>query len=219
MRNTWVLSAALGLALAGRASAQPSFFGPTGLLVIPTADTLGARAWNVHVHALDTSGSPVAFGANFGLAKQFELGVSGYHVSGFGTKALFNAKYTVLPETAKVPGLAVGGFDIAAQLPGQDAGVYVVASKSLSTLLGGSGPLAKYNLRGHLGYGANNIFNDDIFGGVDLQVTPKIQAMVEWLNGDLYFGGRLGVGAGLRAELGSYNGNFGGGISYAAAIP
>ena len=57
-----------------------------------------------------------------------------------------------------------------------------------------------------------------MFGGLDLQVTPKVQAMVEWLNGTLYFGGRVGVGQGIRAELGSYDGNIGGGISYAAAL-
>jgi len=217
MHKTWVLVSVLGgLALAGRASAAPSLFGPTGLLIIPTADTLAQQSWNAHAHAVDTGPTLTTFGLNYGVAKQFEVGVTGFHVSGIGTKALFNVKYAFLMETAKVTGLAVGGFDLASQIPGSDPGVYVVASKSLSSLLGGQ--LSKYNLRGHLGYGANNIFNDDVFGGLDLQVTPKIQAMVEWLNGNFYFGGRVGVGAGLRAELGSYDGEIGGGISYAAAL-
>ena len=217
MRKTWVLVSVLGMALAGRASAAPSLYGPTGLLVIPTADTLAQQSWNAHVHAVDTGGATLTtFGANFGIAKQLELGVTGFHVKGIGTKALFNAKYAVLMESAKVPGIAVGGVDLASQIPGSDPGVYVVASKSLSSLIGG--PLTKYNLRGHIGYGANNIFNDDVFGGIDLQVTPKVQAMVEWLNGTLYFGGRVGVGQGIRAEIGSYDGNIGGGVSYAAAL-
>ena len=216
MRITWVLIGALGLALAGRASAAPSLFGPTGDLVIPTADTLGQNAWNAHAHALDASGNTeTTFGASYGLAKQLEFGITGFHVKGIGTKALINAKYTVLPETAKVPGLAVGGLDMTAQI-GSDPGIYVVASKSLSSLLGGQ--LTKYNLRGHIGYGAKSVFNDDIFGGVDLQVTPKIQAMVEWLNGDLFAGGRLGISSGVRAELGSYDGHIGGGVSYAASL-
>jgi hypothetical protein len=215
MRITWVLIGALGLALAGRVSAAPSFFGPTGDLVIPTADTLGQNSWNAHVHAISSPGTPTTFGASYGIAKQLELGITGYHLKGFGTKALINAKFTVLPETAKVPGIAVGGLDIANQLNG-DPGVYVVASKSLSSLLGGQ--LTKFNLRGHIGYGANSVFNDDIFGGVDLQITPKVQAMVEWLNGNLFAGGRFGISSGVRAELGSYDGDFGGGISYAAAL-
>lgn len=216
MRMTWVLVSVLGMALAGHVSAAPSLYGPTGLLVIPTADTLAQRSWNAHVHVVDTNQTLTTFGVNYGVAKQFEIGVSGWDVSGFGTKALFNVKYAFLMETAKVPGLAVGGVDLASQIPGTDPGVYVVASKSLSSLLGGG--LAKYNLRGHLGYGANNVFGDDVFGGLDMQVTPKIQAMVEWLNGNLYFGGRVGVGPGIRAELGSYDGDFGGGISYAMAL-
>jgi len=218
MRKTWLLIAALGLALTGRASAAPSFFGPTGNLVIPTADTMAQNSWNAHVHAADTPGAATTtFGASYGVVKQLEFGITGYHVSGFGTKALINAKYALLQETAKVPGLAVGGLDIANQLD-LDPGIYVVASKSLTTLLGGGGPLAKYNLRGHIGYGANNVFNDDIFGGLDLQVTPKVQAMIEWLNGNLYAGGRIGITSGVRIELGSYDGDFGGGVSYAAAL-
>jgi hypothetical protein len=217
MRKTWVLVSLLGLALAGRASAAPNLYGPTGLLVIPTADTLAPQSWNAHVHAVDVSGSTLTtFGANYGLAKQLEIGITGFHLNGIGTKALVNAKYAVLMESGKMPGIAIGGVDIASQIPGADPGVYVVASKSLSSLLGGQ--LTKYNIRGHLGYGANNIFNDDIFGGVDFQVTPKIQAMAEWLNGNLYFGGRIGLGQGIRAELGSYDGDFGGGVSYAAAL-
>jgi hypothetical protein len=216
MRITWVLIGALGLALAGRASAAPSLFGPTGDLVIPTADTLAPQSWNAHAHAVDAAGvTETTFGASYGLAKQLEAGITGIHIRGLGTKALINAKYTVLPETAKVPGIAIGGLDMASQVF-NDPGLYVVASKSLSTLLGGQ--LSKYNLRGHIGYGAKNVFNDDIFGGVDLQVTPKIQAMAEWLNGDLFAGGRFGISSGVRAELGSYNGRIGGGVSYAAAL-
>jgi hypothetical protein len=216
MRITWVLIGALGLALAGRVSAAPSLFGPTGDLVIPTADTLAQNTWNAHVHAVDVSGTTeTTFGASYGLAKQLEAGITGIHIKGLGTKALINAKYTVLPETAKVPGIAIGGLDMAAQI-GNDPGVYVVASKSLSSLLGGQ--MAKYNLRGHVGYGANNVFNDDIFGGVDLTVTPKIQVMAEWLNGDLFAGARFGISSGVRAELGSYDGDIGGGLSYAAAL-
>jgi hypothetical protein len=216
MRKTWVLISLLGMALAGRASAAPNLYGPTGLLVIPTADTLAQQSWNAHVHAVDTGSATLStFGANYGVIKQLEVGVSGFHVKGIGTKALLNAKYAVLMESGKMPGIAVGGLDIASQV-GADPGVYVVASKSLSSLLGG--PLTKYNLRGHVGYGAKSVFNDDVFGGLDMQVTPKVQAMVEWLNGNLYFGGRVGLGQGIRAELGSYDGNFGGGVSYAAAL-
>ena len=216
MRKTWVLISLLGMALAGGASAAPSLYGPTGLLVIPTADTLAQQSWNAHVHAVDVSGTTLTtFGANYGVAKQLEVGVSGFHFKGIGTKALFNAKYALLAESGKAPGIAIGGVDIASQV-GSDPGIYVVASKSLSSLIGGS--LSKYNLRGHVGYGNKGIFNDDVFGGVDLMVTPKIQAMAEWLNGNLYYGGRIGLGQGIRAELGSYDGDFGGGVSYAAAL-
>jgi hypothetical protein len=216
MRKTWLLVSMVGMALAGRASAAPSLFGPTGLLVIPTADTLAALSWNTHAGAVDTGGDTMmTFGGNFGATPKLELGLSGVDFKPFGTKALLNAKYAFLTETKVTPGVALGGLDIASQM-GSSPGVYIVASKSLTSLLGG--PLSKYNIRGHLGYGANNVFGDDLFGGLDMQVTPKVQAMVEWLNGATYFGGRVGLGLGFRAELGSYDGHIGGGISYAAGL-
>jgi hypothetical protein len=216
MRKTWLLVSIMGTALAGRASAAPSLFGPTGLLVIPTADTLAPVSWNTHARIVDTGGDAMMiFGGNYGITRQLEVGLSGVDFKPLGMKALLNAKYALLMESRVTPGVALGGLDIASQM-GSSPGVYLVASKSLSSLLGG--PLTKYNIRGHLGYGANNVFNDDLFGGLDMQVTPKVQAMVEWLHGGTYFGGRFGVGLGLQAELGSYDGHIGGGISYAAGL-
>jgi hypothetical protein len=214
MRKTWVLISALGLVLTGRAWAGsgPSFFGQTGLLVIPTADSLTQQSWSVHVHGMNHLAT---YGANYGLAKGLEVGVSGFSPQHGDTKAVINAKYNFLLETAKVPGISVGGVDIADQLD-LKAGIYVVASKSLSSYLGG--PLAKYNLRGHIGYGSNGIFNDDVFGGVDLQVTQNVQAIAEWINGDLNAGARLGLGKGIRVDLGSYDGRFGGGVSFATLL-
>jgi hypothetical protein len=212
MRKTWFLVAALGLALAGPASAAPSFFGPTGLLVIPTADTLAQQSWDVHLHLTDEL---ITYGANFGLAKQLEVGVTGADPDGGDTSALINAKYTLLMETGKAPGIAIGGFDLIDELD-LDMGFYLVASKSLSSLMGGEA--SKYNLNAHLGYGWNSIFDDDVIWGLDMMVTPKIQAILEGIGGDITFGARFGLGKGVRAELASYDGEFGGGISYAASL-
>jgi hypothetical protein len=213
MRKTWFLMAALALGLTtGRASAAPSFFGPTGLLVIPTADTLAQQSWNLHLHLTEDL---TAYGGNFGIAKGFEVGVSGVDPEAGSTEAIFNAKYTALMETATGPGVAIGAIDIADALD-LDPAVYIVVSKSLSSLMGGGA--SKYNLRGHIGYGWNGIFNDDIIWGLDLQLTEQVQAIVEGIGGDITFGARFGLGQGFRAELASYDGDFGGGISYAMAL-
>src|SRR6187455_1100088 len=124
MRKTWFLVAALGLALAGRASASPNFFGPTGLLVIPTADTLAPQSWNVHLHLTE---NVVTYGANYGLAKQLELGVTGFDPEHSDTKALINAKYALLMETGKAPGIAIGVVDLIDELD-LDPAIYLVAS-------------------------------------------------------------------------------------------
>jgi hypothetical protein len=211
MRKTWVLISVLGLVLAGRASAAPSFFGPTGLLVIPTADALAQTGWNVHLHAIEDL---TTYGANIGLGRGVELGVTGVDPEGGNTEAVFSGKYQFLMETATAPAVAVGVFDIADELDA-DVGFYVVVSKSLNQLLGGAG---QYRLRGHIGYGANSIFDDGLFGGLDLQLTENIVAMAEWLDGEFFIGARAGFGRGLVAELGSYDGEFGGGISFAQAL-
>jgi hypothetical protein len=64
----------------------------------------------------------------------------------------------------------------------------------------------------------DSIFDNKVFGGLDLQVTQNVQAIAEWVAGDFNFCARLGFGQGIRADLGSYDGEFGGGISYAAAL-
>jgi hypothetical protein len=213
MRKTWFLVAALALGLTtGRASAAPSFFGPTGLLVIPTADTLAQQSWNLHLHLTEDL---TAFGGNFGIAKGLEIGVTGVDPEGGDVEAIFNAKYTALMETATGPGIAIGAIDISDEL-NLDPGIYVVVSKSLSSLLGSQA--GKYNVRGHLGYGWNGIFDDDIFWGLDVQLTEQVQAMVEGIGSDITFGARFGLGQGFRAELASYDGDFGGGISYGMSL-
>src|SRR5262245_32207021 len=129
MHKTWVLLSAIVAALAGRASADPSFFGPTGLLVMPTADTLTEQSWNVHGHGKNQL---LTYGASIAPVKGGEIGVTGYTPQHGNTKALINAKYNFLMETAKAPGIAVGGLDIFNQLD-LSSGVYVVATKRINT--------------------------------------------------------------------------------------
>jgi hypothetical protein len=192
MRKTWFLLAALALGL--------------------TTGTLAQQSWNVHLHLTEDL---ITYGGNFGIAKALEIGVTGADPEGGDTEALFNAKYTALMETATGPGIAIGAIDIADALD-LDPAVYIVVSKSLSSLMGGGA--SKYNLRGHIGYGWNGIFDDDIFWGLDVQLTEQIQAMVEGIGSEITVGARFGLGQGFRAELGSYDGEFGGGISYAMAL-
>src|ERR1041385_6901111 len=100
MRSRWALLALVGIVIAPPAMAAPNFLGPTGLLLIPTADVVGNREWNVHAHFIDRD-STSTFGANVGLIQNLEVGVTGLHSSGSSTIGILNGKYRLVPETAK----------------------------------------------------------------------------------------------------------------------
>lgn len=211
MRKGWVLVGLLGLVTVKPVAAAPNFFGSTGLLVIPTADVIRQREWNVHVHGTDTITS---YGVNFGVFQKFELGVTGADPDSGSAKALINLKYQLLTETPKLPAIAIGSVDISDEFD-LDPSIYAVVSKSFGKLGANTG--SGYQLRGHLGYGAG-IYDDKPFGGLDLVINPRLSLMGEIANDDFNFGARIGLSQEVRVDLAVLDGDFGAGISFNAVL-
>jgi len=206
-----MLLALVGLAAVRPAAAAPNFFGSTGLLVTPSADVLGVREWNVHVHGTDDF---VSYGVNFGALDKLEIGVTGLDVQhGGDTHALINLKYRIVPETKSVPAVAIGAVDISDELD-IDPSIFLVVSKALGSLSSAGSNGMQW--RAHLGIGQG--LYDTVFGGIDLVVTPRVMLIAEYDSNDFNFGVRLGLTPEVRADLSALDGNFGAGLSYVASF-
>jgi Exopolysaccharide biosynthesis protein YbjH len=204
MRKVLMLLPVLALSLAAPAMAAPNFFGPTGLLRIPTADVLPQRSYNVHVHG---QRHLTFYGANLGLTDALEAGITALDPDPGGTRVLGNLKYRFTKETGKAPAIAVGVVDIADTI---DISGYGVVSKAFPFGQGRS-------FRAHLGYGGG-FFNDNVFGGADLAITSNISLMGEYDGSDVNAGARFSLGQGVRVDLAVLDGRFGAGLAYAAGF-
>lgn len=176
-------------------SAVPSFRGYTGLIKIPTADTLGLGQWNVGVMTEDIDDFDATdIFANYGIAENLEVGFNAFEgeLGVDDRSTLLNAKYTFRPETAGQPGLAVGITDATDDI---DTTPYFVLSKSLYGLLEyWEGEIV--NLRGHIGIGGGQL--DGLFMGLSAFLGNQFSIQVEWDSDDLNLGARFAPIPGLR---------------------
>src|SRR4029079_1156444 len=179
------LFALASLATVGPVAAAPNYLGSTGLLLTPNAYVRHTREWNAHVHGQEDF---VTYGANFGILDKLEIGVTAFDRKHGNTEALLNAKYQFIPETNKVPAVAVGVVDITDEFD-IDPSVYLVISKALGTLSGAG--TTGLQIRAHLGIGQG--LYDTVFGGVDLVITPKVMLIAEYDSDDFNAGIRFGL--------------------------
>lgn len=120
------------LALAGLTAGGGSAWAyPTGLNVVPTADTLEAGSvsfqWRMHSPGLpgDRQTTPSLY-TQVGVIDHLEAGVDFYDV-GDASRGYANAKFTLLTEKDGMPALAVGAWNLA---EGVTAQPYLVAKST-----------------------------------------------------------------------------------------
>ena len=98
---------------AGFVSAEPSFNGPTGLIISPTADiTTPESAW-LGANYIDYSNSGVdsslwSYTLTGGISEVFEIGVAGFYSSSASDGFGLNAKYALVLEGEETPGISIG---------------------------------------------------------------------------------------------------------------
>ena len=158
-----------------------SWFGSTGLIVTPTAYVLDpARAQVSYHHIASDHDAPAVktYNANVGVIPGLEVGASRID-DGIDAETVFNAKYHLqmskLLNTAGMPDVAVGVFDLSNQI---NRAWYVVASKQVDL-----GDQAIPSIGLHLGFARNKAREgqlDGIFGGVDASICKNILAQAEY---------------------------------------
>jgi hypothetical protein len=163
--------AACAMLLATAAIAVPSHLGPTGVVATPTADVVGAKAFDVaadyvrwkDIYGEDLKAWPIRVLA--GVSDRVEVGVgyTKWQDSGTDMKIVpFNAKVMLVPESMTMPAVSVGaayGKATDVSIPSLSltpvdvkvTTVYAVATKTLSKGEGGNGEGMKGTVRGSLG--------------------------------------------------------------------
>ena len=216
MRSLVYLSLACGLilALVGPACAAPSFRGYTGLINIPTTDTVCLGSFNAaaFVQAGDTDRTVLA--ANLGLPLGLEAGASYENPEQGAAELLLNAKFRLMDEGLIRPAVAVGVHDLADRI---DFSPYVVISKSFT-------PPTKavrnvVNPRLYLGFGTGR-FDDKLFGGASVTVAGKFSVMAENDGHDFNAGVRFSPTSSLEVHAAALEGfdSFGVGVSYSKEL-
>jgi hypothetical protein len=174
------------VALSTGALGSASVLGPTGLLLIPTADSLGMAQWNVGGSVLSEDGLDLtALYANYGVSNGLEIGAARVSPEHESSETILNAKFR-LPQPVPVKlDLAVGMADITDEF---ERTTYLVASHTF-----GAGLIPKNNLmnapRLHLGIGNGRL--DGLFGGVSATLVNRVDVMAEYDGSHFNLGARL----------------------------
>ena len=201
----------LALALVQSVAAAPSFLGFTGLLNVPTADTLNRNEFNLAWFNIDVAGgNQNEYVGNIGLRDGLELGVLRSGVEHGEHETMINAKYRIQPETPKQAALAVGVLDPTDEV---QSTVYVVASKMVASRAKVFGDEVT-GVRAHIGVGGGRF--DGVFAGLSAVLGERLLLAAEWDTNDVNLGARLNLGYGIRAHAAWFDelGHLGVGVSY-----
>lgn len=155
--------------------AAPTVGGPTGLIEVPSADSIGGGEFDLALHHYNET-NILSF--TMGIADGFEVGISAWNRNGGNATQGF-LKYTIVPERASSIGVAVGG-----RANSNHSSFFVVGSKYLSEI----------GFRGHLGLDTRG--DGTFFMGLSKALPsqrafPKTIAMAEFYGGDLNIGLRM----------------------------
>jgi len=206
------LAGILLLGVFGEAVAGPSFRGYSGLINIPTADSLDAGEYNLAAFAveMEQGADATLLAGNLGLLAGLEVGLAREKIEGRPAETLVNGKFRFRGESLLSPEMAVGVADLLDEV---DSTAYFVLSKSL-------GPPVRVlrreilNPRLHVGVGGGRL--DGLFGGFSAGVGRIATVMLEYDSHHFNAGVRFAVGPTLQihaAALDSLD-NLGLGISY-----
>ena len=176
------------------ANAAPAVDGPTGLIAVPSADTLREGQFSLGYYKLDDGGTG---SFNMSLTNQLEVGVAGFHYDNRDKDYLLNAKFSIFPETVLTPGFAVGVLDATGK---KERTAYAVVSKALP-----------FGFRLHAGVGNGRY--DGGFAAIEKTINPlhiltgnnvfpATTLIAEYDGRKFNYGARMSVLPGLKLDAG-----------------
>lgn len=165
------------------AVASPSFLGATGNIFTPDDSVLRAGDFTANFHDLVLSDNVNVLAANAGLTDDLEIGVARFdsNAAGAGTETIISAKYRLLPESVRMPSIAIGAVDATGQIDTKgNPGIYVVLGKSLTKVATDLTGEPTRPVRGYIG-GGSGIYSG-VFVAADWNFTPKATLIAEFLS-------------------------------------
>ena len=119
--------------LSAAAVADPSYFGYTGLMRIPTAEALEDHAFNAAIFHIerDELDDPDIYASNLGVADGVEVGLAVIRRDSGGDDIFINGKYRFQSGSQGRPAFAVGAIDMVGEV---EATVYFAATQGLSLI-------------------------------------------------------------------------------------
>jgi hypothetical protein len=153
-----------------------TLFGPSGLLVVPTAYATPHQEVQFSTSFGKDIRGPAA---NYGIIQGVEIGGAFMDREKASNKTIANAKVSIVPENFKNFVLGIGVIDVADAI---DRSFYFVASASFTPpnwdlpRPAEGRPIA---LRLHAGVGTG-LFQEEIFGGGELLIDPRFALIGEW---------------------------------------
>ncbi len=197
--------------LSAAAAADPSYFGYTGLMRIPTAEALDDKAFNAAIFHIvrDEVDYPDIYAGNLGVADGVEVGLAVIRRDSGGDDIFINGKYRFQLGSEGRPAFAVGAIDMVSEV---EATVYFTASQGFGRVYETAfGPLHAGEL--HLGFGGGQL--DGPFGGLSANVSPALKLMFEYDTEDFNLGVRFRAGKQLRIDASLFDWtDLGFGVSY-----
>ncbi len=203
MRNVYLVAVVVTLLVsAAVVLAEPSMRGYSGLLMVPTTDTLGRGDYNVGISSSELSKwNDRAYTANFGLQDGLEAGVWWWHPEHSSNETLLNIKYQFEPGAPSQASLALGVSDVTNEI---DTAVYFVASKDVGSPIGTTidgKPISRLTLHGGIGGG----WIDDFFFGLEARLGNRLTLIAEHFNNDVNLGARLRLWRHIAVDAGYIN--------------
>ena len=191
--------ATAALLMAGTAQCAPSFRGYTGLVVIPTADTLNNGEYNFGAMTEDVSDFDANdLFANFAPTNNLEVGFNSYLANHDGEReTLLNAKYRLMPETHDRAAVAFGIIDATDEI---NTTAYAVVSKTLAQTASAFDS-EMTGIRGHIGIAGGGFNNEQLSGlfmGVSAFLGNRVMLSAEWDSEDVNLGFRFTPVRGVR---------------------
>lgn len=194
----------------------PSWFGTTGLILTPTAETLAPSEVSADWHGINRDeGNTNLFGLAVGVTPEVELGGSFVDPEDGDSELIGNVKVRIPIcrwfDEPNWPDLAFGAIDISDQLNRE---LYFVFSKNYYV---GDDPASRYRIGVSLGIGDNRADEgslDGLFGGIEFGILKHGLLQAEYDGNDFNVAARYLTGKRFSLDVGLLGGDFGWGASY-----
>ena len=153
---------------------QQTTWGPTGLINVPTAYTIGRGQASVGASFSRDRRGPTA---NYSPYPDIEVGGGYIERDGFDGKAIANGKVLIRPMNFRNVELGVGVIDAADAI---NQTFYAIGSFDLVAPDARDDVLGEaFRLKVHAGYGTG-LFRDKVIGGGELSFSNRVGLVAEW---------------------------------------